>query len=94
MLRLHGSDTIFYDRVLDTSWLKIQAHSQQESLHRSNTISLIESSVVQPLSVFLLSDLEKRFQSVWVYYFYSYMIVILLDNTSYSQGSKGLSSSY
>lgn len=51
-------------RVLLESWRHIQQHYQQETLHRSKVLTSLEEKVVQPLSVFLLSDLEKRFQNV------------------------------
>lgn len=51
-------------RVLLESWRHIQQHCQQETLHRSKVLTSLEEKVVQPLSVFLLSDLEKRFQNV------------------------------
>ena len=50
--------------VLGDCWRQIVIHPQQESLHRSKTLTSIEEEVIQPLSVFLLSDLEKRFHQV------------------------------
>ena len=54
-------------RVLKESWDHIKQHSLQEGMYRSKMVTELEEKVVQPLSVFLLSDLEKRFQTVRQY---------------------------
>ncbi|XP_003384235.2 PREDICTED: uncharacterized protein LOC100638759 [Amphimedon queenslandica] len=55
---------ISFEGVLKESWDHIKQHSLQEGMYRSKMVTELEEKVVQPLSVFLLSDLEKRFQTI------------------------------
>ena len=55
---------LLYRSSFGQTWKTVRDQVQSESLHRSHTITLVEEKVVQPLQVFLLSDLEKRFRNV------------------------------
>ena len=69
--------------VLGDSWKCIRDHIQAEALHRSHTISQMEERVIQTLSVFLLSDLEKRFQTVSVKTHASFIFFVVFKVQSY-----------
>ena len=58
------SGSLFLCSVFGQSWKGVRDQVQSESLQRSHIITTVEEKVVQPLQVFLLSDLEKRFRHV------------------------------
>lgn len=49
---------------LDGQWSSVKEHIRDEAMHVSRVATTLEQSALQPLQVFLLADLEKRFRGV------------------------------
>ena len=49
---------------LNNHWSSIRDQLQTEAMHLSHISSNLEQRALQPLQVFLLTDLEKRFRNV------------------------------
>lgn len=50
--------------AMEAQWSSLKEQIQAEALHRSNVSSNLELQALQPLQVYMLVDLEKRFRMV------------------------------
>ncbi|KAL5499317.1 hypothetical protein EMCRGX_G010706 [Ephydatia muelleri] len=55
-MRFHGA--------MEAQWSSLKEQIQAEALHRSNVSSNLELQALQPLQVYMLVDLEKRFRMI------------------------------
>jgi len=53
-----------FEGSLNTHWSAIRDQLQSEAMHLSHVSSTLEQQALQPLQVFLLADLEKRFRNI------------------------------
>lgn len=58
---IYKSDVSY--RKLESHWSNIKEKLAAEAMHVSRVASTLEHQSLQPLQVFLFTDLEKRFQS-------------------------------
>lgn len=49
-------------RSLESHWSSVKEHLAAEAMHVSRVASILEQQALQPLQVYMLADLDKRFR--------------------------------